>query len=60
MATASDSVLCSLVERRLVISALELKAASVARAGKSETDDAIRSARERQYSEIMALIAKFR
>lgn len=61
MATGKDySFDLSANERSLIFVALELKAASLLRAVKAATSEAVRDAYNQEYQSVVALQAKFR
>lgn len=61
MATASPSIdSLSKDERSLIVSALQLKAASIARAAKSEPNPAVAEIRIREGLAVDALVLRFR
>lgn len=61
MATASVSIdSLSKDERSLVVSALQLKLASISRAAKSEANPAVAEIRVREGAAVEALIGRFR
>lgn len=62
MATASNVSIDSLSkdERSFVVSALQLKAASIARAEKAESNPAVAEIRARERAAVEALVLRFR
>lgn len=60
MASSSPSIdSLSKDERAIVVAALDLKAASVSRAARSESNPAVVEIRAREHAAIQALIARF-
>lgn len=63
MATVSPSTsidVLSVLERKLVVDALSLKVASLSRAAKSSTNEAVSAAYVLERQSVEALISKFR